>query len=256
MLGPGIALPAALFGTLKLLVQALAAPPPLACGAVRVGRVCPIPAVSVVAVIQVKPVYVLVVGPAARTAPLVLGLLLDIVRRQRLGEWRHGLGGSRCRPRGVDFTRLGSENRSHVPANYPIGKPRHWLVTRPKSYRSVIEVLWKAWGYAVLWCAVLRCSNSPVPGVGESGRAEAKYGRERLCAAGIRNVGAVGDVGCGMLDVCGMLLNEPMPWMASRRKRVGCSDGRPRPGLDCNAGQTLCPTSPDQVRTDSRYHGR
>jgi hypothetical protein len=54
--------------------------------------VCPVPAVSIIAVVQVKPVYVLVVGPAARTAPLVLGFLLDIVRRQRLGERRHGLG--------------------------------------------------------------------------------------------------------------------------------------------------------------------
>jgi hypothetical protein len=84
VLGPRVALPAAFLGALELLVQALAAPPPLARGALRVGGVRSIVTVPVIVTVQVKPIYVLVVGSAAPATPLlVLGLMFDIVRRPR-----------------------------------------------------------------------------------------------------------------------------------------------------------------------------
>lgn len=83
MLGSGVALAAALLGTLELLVQALAAPPPLARGALRVRGVRSIVAIPIIIAIQVKSFYVFVVGSAASATSLVLRLMFDIVRRPR-----------------------------------------------------------------------------------------------------------------------------------------------------------------------------
>jgi len=108
VLGPRVALPAAVVGTLELLVEALAAPPPLAGGTIRVGRVAAI-AVQVVGVA----VAVLVVGTAARPAPLRI-LLLDMRRRGVLDR-RHDRLGARYGEGRLNFSGLRGEDRRHCP---------------------------------------------------------------------------------------------------------------------------------------------
>lgn len=97
MLRPGVALPAALLGTLELLIQPFAASPPLARRAVRIRRVLPlVTAVFLIGIVQIKPLYVFVVRCAAwATTPLVLGFMFDIIRGLGPRRVLHCLGRSR-----------------------------------------------------------------------------------------------------------------------------------------------------------------